>query len=547
MQSLIATAVAAVLAVVALPAAPSPDAVAARSADSFVDSIGVNIHTVGETPYREHFEQIEQRLGELGVRHVRDELYPGEPSQYTDLNRLAGDGIGVTTILGAPAQGGAKLEAMVALLKDELAGSIEAVEGPNEFSTEGSPDWSSELAAYQQQLYEDVKGDPALASLPVIGPSLVHNDQAQLGDVSAWLDFGNLHSYPEGNGPEYRMGLNVERAELNSGAKPIVATETGYTTAVGWDPAGPGENRPVSEAAMATYMPRLFFEYFSRHIARTYSYELIDQRPDPEHTDREANFGLLRNDFSKKPAFLALANTIAILEDPGPAFTPGSLDYTLSGETADLHRVLLQKRDGTFYLALWRTLSVRDPVAKEALEAPSEPVTLELPQPGIGSALEYLPNASASPIRTIPEPSAVTVDVGPAIVLIALTPEAAEPQPPVAQPQAAAAPAAEAETPSVARHERRNRPRIAVVVTRRGAHAVVLRGRVRPAPGRRRPIAVQGWSGRWRTVHRGGAAANGSFRQRLRLPPGRDASIVVLRVVSGDARPSRTVRVRPQR
>jgi hypothetical protein len=456
----------------------------------------------------------------------------------------------VTTVIGSPAEGIPQLEEMVSILRTDLSGTVEAVEGPNEYSTAGHPDWKNELVAYQRQLYEEVKGDPELSSLPVIGPSIVHGDQAELGDIADSLDYGNIHSYPEGNAPEYRMGQNVERAELNSGSKPIFATETGYTTAINWAPAGPGENRPVPEDVMATYMPRLFFEYFSRHIARTYSYELVDQQPDPELDDRESNFGLLRNDLSEKPAFNALANTIQLLEDPGPAFTPGSLDYTLSGETANLHRVLLQKRDGTFYLALWRIVSVWDPVAKTPLDPASEPVTLEV-HPGIETASEYRPNSSTAPVRTLTKPSGLTVDVGPAIVLIKLTASEADEGEggdgeEEVQPVQTGGPPPRVEAANLAlatEPEPRIRPHVRVAVARRGADALVLRGRILPGPGRPRPITVQCWSGRWRVIDRGLSSDDGFFRQRIALPVD-GATMTRLRVASGDAQPSRTIRLR---
>jgi hypothetical protein len=318
-----------------------------------------------------------------------------------------------------------------------------------------------------------------------------------------------------------------------------MATETGYTTAIEWTPAGPGENRPVPESVMATYMPRLFFEYFSRHIARTYSYELVDQRPDPELDDRESNFGLLRNDLAKKPAFDALANTIHLLEDP---------DYSLSGETANLHEVLLEKRDGTFYLALWRIASVWDPIAKTAIDPPSEPVTIAV-QPGIEAASEYLPNVSTAPVRTLTAPSQVSVDVGPGIVLIELTPTPAggdgEGEAPPARtsdpsPPATAVVPAPAPKPPV-------RPHISVSVARRDAGAIVLRGRVLPAPGYRRQIAVQSWSaGSWQAIDRGLSAPDGSFRERLELPLDAATPVARIRLASGSARPSRTIRVRAQ-
>ena len=411
--------------------APAGAATTAKPSDSFVESIGVNIHSDATgTPYYDQFETVKERLEELGVRHVRDGFLPGPPGQHEALNELAQIGVKSTLILGNPSNGLSGLDELVSDVETELSSATEAVEGPNEWSTSGDSEWKSHLIAYQERLYEDIKENPSLSHLPVIGPSIVHGDQQELGDISAFLDYGNIHSYPEGNPPEYRMGLNVERAEFNSGSKPIMATETGYTNALNWTPAGPGENKPISEEGAAVYMPRLFFEYFIRHLGRTFSYELIDQRPDPGLEDRERHFGLLRNDLSEKPAFDAVRNTIEILEDPGPAFSPGSLNYSLSGEGATLHTALLQKRDGTFYLALWRLESIWDPDKKEALDAPSDPVTVHV-EPGMQSYAVYMPSLSNKPISSVGDPSeSITVDVGPEVVILEMKPASSTPDPP---------------------------------------------------------------------------------------------------------------------
>ena len=98
---------------------------------------------------------------------------------------------------------------------------------------------------------------------------------------------------------------------------------------------------------------RIFLEYFSRGVARTFAYELVDAGPNQRRPEIRTS-ALLRNDLSEKPAFIALRDAIATLADPGPAFSPESLDYSLGGGQADLRELLLQKRDGSFYLALWR-------------------------------------------------------------------------------------------------------------------------------------------------------------------------------------------------
>jgi hypothetical protein len=432
----------AMLLALAVPAPPQADgAVRAREADAFVDSVGVNVHTAfSDTPYVSEFATVKQRLEELGVRHVRDGLFPERPDQYQRLNELAGTGIGATPIVGSPADGLSGQDDLLTIAGEELDG-LDAIEGPNEHSTSGDPDWRANLIAYQEALYEKVKGSLTLSGLPVIGPSIVHGDQAELGDISDSLDYGNIHSYPQGKPPD-KLGPFFKSAELNSGAKPIWATETGYHTALAWA----GENPPVSEQAMATYVPRLFLEYFRWGVVRTFSYELLDEFSDPPLEEKESNFGLLRHDLSRKPAFDALRNTIEILEDPGPPFAPDSLDYTLSEagvelpgpESTGLHKVLLQKRDGSFYLALWRLSSVWDPLAQAPLAAPLEPVEVEV-GPGLEAAAEYRPNSSAEPVWSLARPSGpLTVEVGPDVVILQLVPgppDSGEQPPPWAPPK----------------------------------------------------------------------------------------------------------------
>jgi hypothetical protein len=430
-----------------LPASAS--AVTAKPADSFVESIGVNIH-IGdpETPYVEHLPQVEQRLSELGARHVRTVFYPSTPSEYQVIHQLAAAGIKTTAILGEPTEPSYALGEMLTALKTpELAGAVDAVEGWNEpyVNTEAT---KTKVIENQRHIYEGVKDDPALSSLTVLGPSIIRNENHLVGDISAYLDDGNMHSYPEGEPPEFQIEQFIKRAAENSGVKLLFATESGYTNATNWTPPNKGENRPVPESVSATYIPRLFFEYWTRHIVRTFAYELLDDHADPGLTEREDHFGLLRNDLTPKPAFAALHDTITLLADPGPAFTPGALTYTLADSgTHTLHSTLLEKRDGSFYLALWRLESVWEPAGKKAIAAPPEPVKIEVPA-GLASSAVYEPTVSATPIATGGAAKSVSVQVGAGVTLVKLVPATKSPTeaPATEAPATAAVPTAAAET-----------------------------------------------------------------------------------------------------
>lgn len=500
--------------------AAAATATAARPADSFVDSIGVNTHTAYDwTAYGSGFDLVKQRLSELGVRHIREVLVADDPDQYQRLNELAGMGIRSTLVLGDPANGSEGLSELVSTVSSQLAGSVDALEGPNEFDALGGSGWAPQLAAYQQQLYSEVKANPALSSLPVVGPSILHrSSQEELGDISGSLDYGNIHPYPFGEPPESNVESQLARAALNSGGKPVMATESGYNTALN----SHEEHPPVSEEAMATYMPRLFLSYFERGIARTFSYELVDEKPDPDLAEQEEHFGLLRNDFSEKPAFTAVRNLIAILEDPGPAFAPSPLSYSTKGDTTDLHQVLLQKRDGSFYLALWRASSVWDVAGRTPLAADTEPVELELPT-RTEKVDRYLPNRSANPVGSlrVKPGQPLRVGIGPEVTILRV--------------QLGTAPLR----------------RIHVWVPRHAVPAgtrIAIRGRLRgPAAQRPLRVVIQRWHRGWRTVGHSRTTRRGVFRKKIRIAAGQGPRAPRLRAVAPLAKPSRPVRLHIRR
>jgi hypothetical protein len=160
-----------------------------------------------------------------------------------------------------------------------------------------------------------------------------------------------------------------------AGDRPAWVTETGYHT----DLVGRSDQPPVSEEVAGRYIPRQYLENFRRGIARTYVYELVDQRTGAP--DGEQNFGLVRSDFTPKPAHTALGHLIALFADPGPAFVPGRLDYELRGRDDRTRDLLVQRRDGTFLLAVWQEDSLWDTGTRAALDPPGLELVLDVDQP----------------------------------------------------------------------------------------------------------------------------------------------------------------------
>lgn len=377
-------------------------AVPARPADSLVDAIGVNIHlTYGDTTYGKYEEIIRPRLKELGIRHLRDGA-TDRADFVAKVRELAASGMHFCLIMdprghrdrpGPPTWAPAIVE--------KLGDAVVAVEGPNEMDTTGES-WPARLAEFQKALYEQMKSRPSTARVPVLGPSLANtrDGPGKLGDLRAAMDFGNMHSYSGGNAVGSPQGggwgISFEQAVREQrkvcGPKPIIATETGYHNNL-----KRGLHPGVSERASGKYLPRLHFMYFNRGIERTYSYEFADLFRDDDMTDMERHFGLIRWDGTPKPAFAALRNLIRTLSDPGPAFTPESLDYRLEGDLRDVQQTLLQKRDGRFYLVLWQEVGVFDTSRKEDIANPDREVKLKLAGPAERIRL-YRPNASPDPV-----------------------------------------------------------------------------------------------------------------------------------------------------
>ena len=192
------------------------------------------------------------------------------------------------------------------------------------------------------------------------------------------FDDANLHNYLGGRNPgtpgwgSGGYGSIVWNLALTSGAwpgKPVITTETGYVNDL-------TQMNSVPEDVSGKYLPRVLLEQWMNGIKKTYIYELVDEgsgQPDN-------GYGLLHSDFSPKPAYNAIKNVLGLLADPGPAFQASGLDFTLSGNLANVQHVLLEKRDGTFYLAIWVEQPDYDVNAKQELSVPAQQVTVQTGQ-----------------------------------------------------------------------------------------------------------------------------------------------------------------------
>lgn len=398
-------------------------ALPARSADAVVHSMGLNVHlSYFRTAYGTGWSTIiKPRLAALGIRHLRDAGTVVTDNSwmtlvYGRMKELLPLGIRFNLIM-RPADGSTsytQIDHFPRLLSYALP-VIENFEGLNEHDISGRANWAGEVRTFQQALWATAKADSRTSGITIFGPSLGRPGNSPLvGDLSGSFNYGSLHPYPGGGAPSSLLSYHMLNSRPMTASKRFVVTESGYHTALSWT----GSHPPVSEQAMARYIPRLYLEYFNADIPRTYLYELIDEGTSA--SEREQSFGLLRADGSEKPAFRALANLIALLKDQGPAFTPGSFAYALSGDTIGVKRVLLQKRDGRFYLALWHASSSYDVSAQADLTMIPRPLVITFNAP-VARVRHYWPTASVTPSATSVNSSSVSVNVKDQVLLLEIT------------------------------------------------------------------------------------------------------------------------------
>jgi hypothetical protein len=344
-----------------------------RTADAFVDAAGVNVHLASwNTVYGLYRVQIDSLLVGLGVRHVRDGVTLNDVNACRRDQQMGASGIHFDYIT-TPSLAGSDL----ATWRSCVGAAIEAFEAPNEYDVShpaGDANWPATLASYESTLYAAVKG---FSSLSVIAPALTSESAyASVGNLAGVADDGNMHDYFAGRNPgtagwggtgafgtygslTYNLGVSAQA----TGTRSVVATETGYTD-------GATDTYAVPAATKLHYELRTLLEHWNAGVPRTYLYELADDGNAPF-----AGYGLVDANANPKPVYLALKSLLAHLADPGPAFTPSALAYTLAAPSS-VHHTLLQRRDGSYVLALWLELPEWDPVANAPIALAPQSVTL---------------------------------------------------------------------------------------------------------------------------------------------------------------------------
>jgi hypothetical protein len=256
--------------------------------------------------------------------------------------------------------------------------------------------WAQVATDHQRMIWQTAKGIPALAKVPVIGPSVQepnadasyeatgataeggarHYHQLVDAGILAYQDYAGTHSYAGGGLPTHGLERRLDLMRSAYGADyPVWIDEAGYHNALATDSG----HRPASEEAAATYAPRLLLEFAGQRGLRVGRYETLDDVDLDAKDVHESNFGLWRvgsadpASWTPKPEVAAMTAILGDLQDPGTAYTPAPVQLGLTGPS-DMEYVVTRKRDGSATLWLWRNVSVWDPADRARVTVEAKPV-----------------------------------------------------------------------------------------------------------------------------------------------------------------------------
>lgn len=376
------------------------------SSQKVAESYGVAAHPVFQQSVYQNVDAWMSRLASLGATYFRGSYSPTSKGTIAAIAAarkyhmkwlmvvVEEDGTSPTT------QSLAETEARVKHIAANASDVVYAIQGLNEpnHNRDGGvvpANWAQVATDHQRVIWQTAKLQPALAKVPILGPSLQEiNAEAsytgtaeggprqyhQMVDAGVlhYQDYAGTHSYSGGGLPTNNLQGRLDRIRSAYGADyPIWIDESGYHNAV----ATTAGHRPASEAAAATYAPRLLLEFAGQRGLRVSRFEALDD-VDPDAKDvHESNFGLWRvgsadpATWVEKPEVTAMRTTLDKLEDPGTAYTPNPVTLGLNGP-GDMEYLVTRKRDGSATLWLWRNVSVWDAFARTPISVLPRPVTV---------------------------------------------------------------------------------------------------------------------------------------------------------------------------
>lgn len=350
------------------PVEPPASTGKALTSDSIVDRIGVSgMHISFDDPRWQSWGWL-PAFKALGVRKIRTNISTKEG--VADFLKLGVKGLFV--VGNDPAK-------QIPLLADLVAkGLVVGMEGMNERNSGedegGSTAWVDEVRRSQAEIHRLIP-----PGIPEYGPSIWMRETWAYEAVGPVTGRGSLHHYAGGRmaslgmigkGNPSTFAEILAQMEITNPGQPVDVTE--FNQQISDSPPYSGQIMPADLGARNTLRG---IAYLLTHgVGSVYIYGLLDKSSGGGH-------GLLRNDFSPRPLYLALQRFIAMMADPGPAFVPKGLAYDVEGEFPSLQIVETERRDGTSTLLVWNEASIWAISRAGEIVVPPKVVTLVFPTP----------------------------------------------------------------------------------------------------------------------------------------------------------------------
>lgn len=358
-----------------------PPLVTASAAKSAFDSYGVNCHFSFLQSVWSNTDSAVQWLLDLKVGAVRQSL-PRSP-QGRDAVKRAINGLAIggvrwccPTLVMADATSLAAARVAVNEQLDWLQANtnlalLDSMPGLNEPNGGGAPNWAQQTRWAMQAIWEETRKRSAFNNVVIQGPPLfmkggptaLRPDVAALGDLSQWLDRGDVHLYPSDDDPEVQVAERLAVLEPIHRGKPLCVSEGGYTTAINRGYTGGAWLVPPDVAGL--YAPK----HMLVHVLagrKFYNYELLDEAPpyaDHDVATREAGFGFVEtpslspSTWRRKPGFDAMRRLLGLVRDVGGG-APTSLRVSVTASGSTLRTVLMSRSDGKHLLAIWQAVDL---------------------------------------------------------------------------------------------------------------------------------------------------------------------------------------------
>jgi hypothetical protein len=393
----------------------------AQPAQIMLDGFGVNTHIDNAGYQAIGLATIENCINYLGgIKLLRDSAGSANDSTWW---AQVGRACNITYIAYVGLANASSFDTLLNNVGGVPGNYIAAFEGCQEADTGQKSGYAETLS--QAAAFQSTVNDAGIQyGVPVIQMSFgqgfdvnpTSGNYGTVGDLSALATYGNAHTYsassPAASGTLTRF---INAAKLATPGKPVAHTEFGWRQIV---QSGFG---CVSQNTAAAYLLQFIFDAFIAGAPYYIWYELMDDAA----VESNSGYGLFTDSGTPKATATAVKNLFTLLSDASAdarTFSPGLLNYTVSGMPAVSGGLggghcLLQKSDGSFWLALWNEQVLNNTSTGADLGVSAVNVTLTLPT-APSSINVYDPVASATPVQTVTSVSSVTISLPPRVILV---------------------------------------------------------------------------------------------------------------------------------